>query len=170
MKQNKPITYNEVMQRLKNKKLEDMKSQDIFDRYIAYGTEEELNTPEIQQALIHYGYVKTLMEMVNFITDKQVIADILKSELLKNENILTMQGQAKLWIIEHLQEPRERTLSFEFIDKDTGERIILEGPTMFSQEEYNQYRNQFFKYQNNLIAIVEKDGNQYKLLCFLISS
>ena len=142
---NNIVTYNEVMQRLKNKKLKDMKPQDIFDRYIAYGTEEELNTPEIQQLLIQHNYTRELLEMLDFITDKRVIADILKSNLLNNGNIISMQGQAEMWVIEHLQEPKERMLSFRIISNNADKRTLIKGPTIFSQKDYNQYRNQFFK-------------------------
>ena len=59
---------------------------------------------------------------------------------------------------------------FEFIDKDTDEKIMLEGPYIFTQEDYDKYRNQFFKYQNNLIAIVkETEDKKYILLSFLIN-
>ena len=135
------------------------------------GTEEELNTPEIQKKLLQHGYIKELFEMTNFITDQQIISDILHKYLPRIEPTILVFGQAKdIWVIEHLQEPKERKLAFEFLDKDTGEKIIIDGPTIFSQDEYNKYRNQFFKYQNNLIAIVkETENNKYNLLAFLIN-
>lgn len=163
----KVITFEEVKERLKNKSLKDYTDEDILDRYIVYGTEEELNIPEIQQLLIQHNYTRELLEVVDFITDKGTISGILNSNLLKNENIIAMQGQAEMWVIEHLQELKERTLSFEIIIRDTGERTLLKGATIFSQEDYNKYRKQFYKYQNNLIAIVEKVGEEYKLLGFL---
>lgn len=42
------IRFEEVKHRLENKKLEDYSIQDIFERYIVYGSEEELNNPTIQ--------------------------------------------------------------------------------------------------------------------------
>ena len=59
---------------------------------------------------------------------------------------------------------------FEFIDKDTDEKIMLEGPYIFTQEDYNKYRNQFYKYQNNLIAIVEKVEEKHEEKEELVSS
>ncbi len=166
----KTITFEEVKDRLKNKSLKDYTDEDILDRYIAYGTEEELNTPEIQKALLEHGYISELLEMTNFITDKQVISDILHKYLPKIEPTILIFGQAKdMWVIEHLQEPKERKLSFDFIDKDTDESIVLEGPTIFTQEDYDKYRNQFYKYKNNLIAIVREKANKHELLCFLVN-
>ena len=134
------------------------------------GTEEELNTPEIQQLLIQHNYTMELLEMIDFITDKGVISDILKSNLLKNENIISLQGQVEMWVIEHLQEQKERKLLFNFINNKTNEKISLTGPTLFDQEEYDKYNKQFLEYQNNLIAIAETVENEYKLLCFLVAS
>lgn len=59
----KAITIEEVKHRLENKKLEDYSRQDIFERYIVYGSEEELNNLTIQRLLIKYGYTKELLEM-----------------------------------------------------------------------------------------------------------
>jgi len=164
----KPITFAEVQERIKNKKLEEYTPQMLFDRYIAYGTEEELNTPNIQKALLQNGYIKELFEMINFITDKQVISDILHKYLHRIENAIIVFGQAKnMFIIEHLKEPKEKILSFEFIDTDTNETIIIDGPILFTQEDKDKYSKQFFKYKDNLIAIVERNKSKYKLLCFL---
>ena len=166
----KVITFEEVIERTKNKSLENYTNEDIFDRYIAYGTEEELNSPEIQKSLLQHGYVSELLELTNFITDKQVISDILHKYLCKIESTITIFGQAKeMWVIEHLQEPFEKKLSFEFLDADTGEKIVLEGPTIFTQEDYNKYKNQFDKYKDDLIAIVKENNEKYKLLCFLVN-
>ena len=71
MEDKKIITYAEIKERLKNVPLEQMSAQDLFARYIAYGTEEELNTPEIQSLLIKHtvlevneakGYLRILTE------------------------------------------------------------------------------------------------------------
>lgn len=43
----KTITFEEVKHRLENKKLEDYSKQDVFERYIVYGSEEKLNNPTI---------------------------------------------------------------------------------------------------------------------------
>ena len=63
------ITFEEVKHRLENKKLEDYSKQDVFERYIVYGSEEKLNNPTIQRLLIKHGYTKELIEMATNISN-----------------------------------------------------------------------------------------------------
>ena len=63
------ITFEEVIHRLENKKLEDYSKEDVFERYIVYGSEEELNNPTIQRLLIKHGYTKELIEMATNISN-----------------------------------------------------------------------------------------------------
>lgn len=65
----KTITFEEVKHRLENKKLEDYSKQDVFERYIVYGSEEKLNNPTIQRLLIKHGYTKELIEMATNISN-----------------------------------------------------------------------------------------------------
>jgi len=65
----KAITFEEVKHRLENKELEDYSKQDVFERYIIYGSEEELNNPTIQRLLIKHGYTKELLEMATDISN-----------------------------------------------------------------------------------------------------
>ena len=58
------ITKQDVLERIKNKKTEELSSQDVFDRYIVYGSEKELNTPEIQELLIKHGFKEELLELL----------------------------------------------------------------------------------------------------------
>ncbi len=71
------ITFEQVEERLKNVPLEQYTKQDILDRFIAYGTEEELNSPEIQKLLIKHGYIQELLEMTTNI-DNEVMEEIFK--------------------------------------------------------------------------------------------
>ena len=57
------ITFAEVKERLKNKSLAEYTDRDVFDRYIVYGVEYELNKPEIQQLIIQHGYKQELIEL-----------------------------------------------------------------------------------------------------------
>lgn len=65
----KAITFEEIKNRLQNKNLEDYSKQDIFERYLVYGSEEELNNPAIQRLLIKHGYTKELIEMATNISN-----------------------------------------------------------------------------------------------------
>lgn len=78
MKKLEPITYKEVIERLKNIPPEQYTKQDLFDRYIAYGTTEELNNPKIQRLLIKHGYIQELLEVAPNI-DNEVMEEIFES-------------------------------------------------------------------------------------------
>ena len=71
----KAITFEEVKHRLENKELENYSKQDVFERYIVYGSEEELNNHTIQRLLIKHGYTKELVEMATNI-DNDIIDEI----------------------------------------------------------------------------------------------
>ena len=71
----KAITFEEVKHRLENKELENYSKQDVFERYIVYGSEEELNNHTIQRLLIQHGHTKELVEMATNI-DNDIIDEI----------------------------------------------------------------------------------------------
>ena len=71
----KAITFEEVKHRLENKELENYSKQDVFERYIVYGSEEELNNHTIQRLLIKHGHTKELLEMATNI-DNDIIDEI----------------------------------------------------------------------------------------------
>jgi len=114
------------------KKLEDMDSQEVFDRFIATGDYEDLNNPEVQRLLIKHGYVDVLTDMIYVITDKQVIKDIFSSNLFENKNITFKQGKIegiKFVEIEngkkHLLEPMLVEV-IEFVEKESKEKFLLD--------------------------------------------
>lgn len=75
------ITFEEVEKRLKNKPIEQWSKQDIFDRYVAYGSEDELKDPKVQRLLIKNGYAQELLEIAPNI-DVEVMEEVL--EVLKD--------------------------------------------------------------------------------------
>ena len=62
-------TFEEVKRRLENKELEDYSKEDVFERYIVYGSEKELNNPIIQKLLIKHRYTKELIKMATNISN-----------------------------------------------------------------------------------------------------
>jgi len=67
--QKEATTFEEIKHRLENKELKNYSKQDVFERYIVYGSEEELNNPTIQRLLIKHGYTKELIEMATNISN-----------------------------------------------------------------------------------------------------
>lgn len=78
MKELEPITYKAIIERLRNIPLEQYTKQELFDRYVAYGSKEELNNPKIQRLLIKHGYIQELLEVAPNI-DNEVMEEIFKT-------------------------------------------------------------------------------------------
>lgn len=89
------ITFEEVQNRIKNKTLEELSSQDIFDRYFVYGTEKEQNNPVIQKLMIEHGYTGTLLDTIDIITDKEVEIKVLESKITESINLKPVKGYVK---------------------------------------------------------------------------
>ena len=78
------ITFEQIEQRLKNKPQEQWTKDDVFDRYVGYGSPEEIENPEVQKLFIKHGLFDELINIVNnVITDKEVVEKILNSNILK---------------------------------------------------------------------------------------
>lgn len=89
------ITFEEVQNRIKNKTLKELSSQDIFDRYFVYGTEKEQNNPVIQKLMIEHGYTGDLLDTIDTITDKEVEIKVLESRITKSINLKPVKGYIK---------------------------------------------------------------------------
>lgn len=167
-KEDNPITYEEVIERLRNVPLEQYTSKDVFDRYIAYGTEEELNSPPIQHLLISKGYISQLTDMAEVITDKQIIIEILKSDLFTNPDIILKQGRiANLKFEEYKNIPQCIVSKFDFIDKD-GQEIQLNGHIMFNPSNIEEYKQKLKPYMDNVAVILQNmNNNKVYFRCFL---
>lgn len=89
------ITFEEVQNRIKNKTLEELSSQDIFDRYFVYGTEKEQNNPVIQKLMIEHGYTGNLLDTIDTIIDKEVEIKVLESRITESINLKLVKGYVK---------------------------------------------------------------------------
>ena len=165
-------TYEKVINELKNIKLADMTRQQVFDRFIAYGNEEELNNPEIQKVLIQNGYANELMDMVTIITDEEVIKMLYQSKALENYNksgLRLYHGKISEIIVEKNDDIFNINYYFE---KFCYMRLYFKGEVAFSENEINQIKAAIEPYKDNLIAVCDfnskrKYSEEYHLTCFL---
>lgn len=167
------ITYEEVIARLKGKKLEDYTKEDVNDRYIAYGNETELNTPKIQRLLIKYGFYTALLDSVNIIEDKQTIQELLSSNLFKDINYTIMQGR----ILNVEKEPFEvlkdehtiYSMIVTFEEKNTSKQHRLKAYVILEDEEQEleRYKKELKTYKNNIAVIVVNRDNDLYIGCYL---
>ena len=167
-KEPKVITFEEVEERLKNVKLEDMTSQDVFDRYIGYGDNEELNNIEIQKLLLKHNYIEYLISSVEtIITDKTVVESIISSDLFKDSKYHLIRGR-----IENIEIMKDKELprGFEWliVNLQTQSREEYKLKYMYYPQKQESYKNQIERnIGNDVIAVVECKEKEYRLCCFL---
>ena len=162
------ITFEEVEQRLKGKKLEEYTDQDVFDRFIGYGDTEELEQPEIQKLLIQHGYVVILVDMVDTIIDNEVIEFVYSSDLFNDTNIRHKQGKiSNIEFTTHNDIPECKSSIIHFTDTDNGETIILNGHLFLDNQELENYKNKLEQLGENVTVIYESKDNKLYLKCFM---
>ena len=61
------ITYEEVEQRLKNVLFEKLTTEDVFDRYIGYGDNDELQDIKVQQLLFKHNFTEYIINSIETI-------------------------------------------------------------------------------------------------------
>ena len=173
MQDNTIITGEQGMNRLKDVKLEDYTKSDLLDRYIANGTEQELQDPAVQSALVKSDLHIDLLDMIDIITDKQAIQDLLNSNLFENKNISTMQGN-----ISSIQFACESESNFKkdndmichtivnFEDTD-GNKHSLNGHTFNNLQDMGNHRATLEPYYNNIVLVVESSDDKLYAIGFL---
>lgn len=162
------IKSEDVQERIKDKKVENLTEEDIFERYIVYGTAEELKDPEIQKLLIEHGYIDELTSIItSVITDNEVIDKILTSNFVEEENILVKVGKIKnIYFDEDDELPSDTNWMYiEFIDKN-GSEIKLKD--IHIKTESQDFENELDKYKDDELTILATNiNNEMKLKCVL---
>lgn len=167
-KEPKVITFEEVEERLKNVKLEDMTAQDVFDRYIGYGDNKELNNIEIQKLLLKHNYIEYLISSVEtIITNKTVIEKITSSDLFKDSKYHLIRGR-----IENIEiiEDKELPTGFEWliVNLQTQAKEEYKLKYMYYPQKQESYKNEIEQHiGNDLMAIAEHKEKEYRLCCLL---
>lgn len=154
--------------------LENMTQEEVLDRYVVEGTEEELKRPEIQSLLIKHGYTDYLLTCISdnetIITNKQIINQLITtSEYLRKDNILLIHGK-----IENIKAIPigEKTIAswnrihYYFKENKTSKQYIIKG-FVENEEEIERIENNLKQDKNNIIVIVKKENNELELQCFI---
>ncbi len=164
----KIITSEQVEQRLINKPKEQWTKDDVFDRYIGYGSPEEIEDSDVQKLFIKYGLYEELINLVNnVITDKEVVEKILNSNIFEKKELKKIKGKIKdIKILEiedeNIDELKEVLIIFE--KEDTLKQIKIKDFVLTSNTE--NYLKDRKKYNNtNITAIVEKKDANLILKC-----
>ena len=167
------ITYEQVEERLKNVPIAEYTAQDVQDRYIAYGDDEDLDRTEIQLLLLKHNYVEELIYSVPFvITDKSVIEGVYASNIFESTKFMSYEGRIdNIKLVEDKNEdPRPHTnLWFpviEFVEKESQKRFSFKGKFL-RPSETEAYKNKVELHKDNVIAIVENRNNKLRLVCLV---
>lgn len=161
-------------EKLQNMELEDMTAQDVLDRYIAYGTDEDLNNPEIQNLFIKFGYIDELINLVQgVITDKKVIEKILSSNVLDDNNIIAKKGRIQeIEMLEDSELPEDVCwMNISFLDENNQESILRDMyfKNIRDYEDYIDKYKEIMKYkEKKLTALIENKKSELRLKCFLL--
>ena len=172
--ENNVITFEEVQKRLINTKLEDYTSEDVMDRYIAYGSDEELNNPEVQKLFIKYGYTNELINLVSgVITDQNVIKAIINTNNFENETTKCLKGKIHEINLEEDSNLPENTcwMIIKFKSNINNQIYILKDiyfkDVRMAEGDIDKYK-EIQKFKNEtLMTIIEKDNDNWKLVCFM---
>ena len=161
------ITYESVEERLKNKPVSEWTDQDVFDRYVAYGDDKELDEPSVQNLLIKHGYINELINLVdNVIYDESIIKEILNSEVIQKEKYIVRKGKIdKMIFSENIDLPDDFidvTLSFI----DNNKRTIEIKDLCYIPNKENYIKN-IENYKDNIIIISEMNNGIEKKICSL---
>lgn len=135
---------------------------EFSEKYIA-GNEGDVEDPEVQKIWIKYGFVNILIDSLDLFTDKEVVNQILASNLwnnveeryiLKKGKIKNMEALEGKELVEHLFE-----VSIDFLDENETDIYRLKG--LCNKDKMNLYKEQ------NLYAIIQEENHELRFCCFL---
>lgn len=161
------ITFESVEERIKNKPYSEWTEQDVFDRYVAYGDDKELNDPSVQNLLIENGYIEELINLVdNVIYDESIIKKILNSEAIKKEKYIVRKGKIKnMMFSENVDLPNDFVdVTLTFIENNTNTLVIKDLCYIPNKENYIK---DIEAYKENIIIISEINNKIEKKICTL---
>ena len=160
-------TYESVEERLKNKTFSEWTDQDVFDRYVAYGDDKELDEPNVQNLLIEHGYIDELINLVdNVIYEESIIKKILNSEAIKKEKYIIRKGKIKNIVFsENIDLPNDFVdVTLTFIENKTSTLIIKDLCYLPNKEDYLK---NIEKYAEKIIVISEFKNDIERKICAL---
>lgn len=168
--ESKVVTYEEVEQRLKNVLFEKLTAEDVFDRYIGYGDNDELQDIKVQQLLLKHNFTEYLINSVEtIITDKTVIEGIATSNLLEDSKYSFIKGKVEsVEITEDEELPKGFVWLFVNLVDESEEGYKLK--YMYYPQKQESYKNQIEQSMGrDVSAIVERLENKKDLrLCCLL--
>ena len=158
------------MERLKGVKLEDYTKRDIEERFVAYGTDEELQDSTIQRLLIKHDFIDSFIDAVDIITNKQVIQDLLADEVVKKNNLTIIVGEI-IDIDKQVYITCQGTDVYcsvvKFRDSLTNATYEIKHQLLLDNDSLEEYKSKLEPYIKGVAAIVTHKGDDLLLRCYL---
>ena len=158
------------MERLKGIHLAEYTKTDIEERFVAYGTDEELQDPTIQRLLIKHDFIDSFIDAVDIITDKQVIQDLLADEVVKKNNLTILVGEI-IDIDKQVYVTCQGTVVYcsviKFRDSITKATYEIKHQLLLDNDSLEDYKQKLEPYIKNVAAIVTHKGDDLLLRCYL---
>lgn len=156
-------SFNEVQEELKDISLKDMNKQNIYERYILYGTVAELNNPAVMDKIIRYDLLEFIIRKLDIITvNKQHIQEMLNSKCFQDNYSIKSGRIEKVEKVPDISIPNDcERLIITIRDADNN---LIQMKYIYAEEEHEKH---LIKIGNNIKAIVQKSGNELYLLSFL---
>lgn len=151
---------------LDNTNIEDMTKEDIYLKYVLLGNKTKCMKPKVTKALIKYGFIKEALSYVDFLSNKQIIIDLLASKQLKYNEFAVIQGTVTNTIIQK-EEVEENCMLYhiliEFTSKDKSK--VYNFTYLYGNlEDIIEFQDKIHPYKNNIIAIVKDENTTPNLL------
>ncbi len=152
---------------LNNVNIEDMTKEEIFLKYVFWANKGE--EPKVTKALIKYGYIREALSRDDFLTNKQIIIDLLASKQLKDKEFTVIQGAITNTTIqeEEIEGMKENFILYniliEFTSKDKS-KVYNFTYLYGGLENIIEFQDEIKPYKNNIIAIVEDENTNPHLL------
>lgn len=162
MSKHEIITYRAVMERLKNVPLEQYSPEDIYQRYILYGTTKELSNTKIQSLIIENGYTEYLVKLLEELpTNETIIAQMLNSECFKKNYSIKRGIIEDIETIRDIEEPSTlRYINITLFDIETKKKC----PIQYVIDKDRDY--QFCRtYMNEYTIMVVRNAENANMLC-----
>lgn len=165
----KTITYEQVLERIKGKTLEEYTPEDLFDYYIVYEDDNQLEDIKVQQALIKNDVaIDYLIHAIQILEDEQAIKDLYSSDFFKGNTYTAIQGKIKsIQTIQDTITPEYNRISVEFIESENQKKYLLKAPIIYEDADLEKYKNKVASSKDNIIAVLENKGNEQIFVGFI---
>lgn len=165
--------YNQTKEQLKNTKLEELTEEEIYILYLSEKRDfTDLEKPEIQQLLIKHRFIGSLLNEIDYISNKQVIKDLLSSKDYAESNLtikpITITSIEMITLF--LEKDTFYNMRINFKDKETQKEysILTTIWLVPNQSEIERYKNEIMTNKDTMGIIIDtKEDKPVSLIKFL---